>query len=177
MSTTMTQPKTPLSERINVRMLVILAVVAILVGYPVYLFVSASINGGAQRSGDVWNVDLKSLGNFPFDEQRSTIAEIPEKWRKLDGQKVSLEGFMYAGNSAGDDVSAFQFVYNISKCCFNGPPLVQERVFMKVPDGKTVPYYGQMVRCVGTLHVAVNKNDAGKASSIYDMELQKVEPL
>jgi len=116
-------------------------------------------------------VDLKALGNFPFDETNGTIKDVPPVYRDLDGKKVQLEGFMYAGNSASDELSAFQFVYNISKCCFNGPPKVQERVFAR--SNLPVPFYGSMVRCTGTLHVAVRKNEAGQTNSVYDMEIDK----
>src|SRR5437763_2495423 len=118
--------KTPLSERINLRMVLVAAVALFLIGYPVYTYVSAARSHGISRQGDLQVVDLKALGNFPFDESNSTIKDIPPVYRELDGKRVALDGFMYAGNSAGDEVSAFQFVYNITKCCFNGPPRVQE---------------------------------------------------
>jgi hypothetical protein len=84
---------------------------------------------------------------------------------------------MFAGFSAADEVNNFQFVYNIQKCCFGGPPRVQERVFITVPNRGTVPYYGQLVRCTGTLHVGVHKNDAGVADTVYTMDLQNASPL
>ncbi len=55
------------------------------------------------------------------------------------------------------------------------PARVQERVFTVVPGG-TVPYFSlEMVRCTGTLHVAVVKNEAGETNSIYTMDLDKVD--
>jgi hypothetical protein len=168
-------PKMPLGERINIRMILVAVVVLVLIGYPVYQFVSASFNHGVEDRGDMKVVDLKALGNFPFDESNSTIKDVPPVYRDLDGKRVALDGFMYAGNSAGDTVDAFQFVYNITKCCFNGPPKVQERVFARSKD--PVPYYGQMVRCVGTLHVGVKKNEAGQTSSVYELDVDKVEQL
>ena len=182
METTLTnppKPKTPWSQRINFRMIAVAAVVLFLVGYPIYTYLDAAITGGVENAGNgMKKVDLKALGNFPFDDKLSTINDVPQKWRDLDGQKVILEGFMYAGNSAANDINRFQFVYNIAKCCFGGPPRVQERVFTIVPNGQTVPYYyGEMVRCTGTLHVKVMKNEAGTTSSVYMMDLSKVEEL
>lgn len=176
-TTVVSHKKVPATRRINFRMIVVLAVVLFLIGYPVYTFVQATMNGGVEKVGNLNKVDLKALGYFPFDDSTSTINDVPKKWRELNGKRVELEGFMFAGNTASDTVSAFQFVYNITKCCFNGPPKVQERVFVTVPKGGQVPYYGQMVRCIGTLHVAVEKNDAGKTNSVYEMNLEKVEPL
>jgi hypothetical protein len=164
--------KVPLGERVNLRMILVAAVVLFLIGYPVYTYVDASRNHGISRDG---LVDLKALGNFPFDETNGTINDVPPVYRALDGKRVALDGFMYAGNGAGDEVSAFQFVYNIAKCCFNGPPKVQERVFAR--SSKPVPYYGQMVRCIGTLHVGVKKNEAGQTNSVYELDVDKVEAL
>jgi len=167
--------KVPLGERVNLRMILVAAVVLLLIGYPVYQFVNAARTHGIQQHGDLSVVDLKALGNFPFDDVNGTVNDIPPVYRKLDGQRVALDGFMYAGNSAGDEVSAFQFVYNITKCCFNGPPRVQERVFAQ--SKAPVPYYGQMVRCIGTLHVGVKKNEAGQANAVYEMDVDRVEQL
>src|SRR5271154_3433617 len=174
-----TKPKRPLSQRINFRMIAVVGVVLFLVGYPIYTYLDAAITGGVENAGNgMKKVDLKALGNFPFDEKTSTINDVPQKWRALDGQKVILEGFMYAGNSAADNINRFQFVYNVAKCCFGGPPRVQERVFTIVPNGGTVPYYyGDMVRCTGTLHVQVVKNEAGTTNSVYVMVLDKVDEL
>ncbi len=50
------------------------------------------------------DVDLRSLGYFPFDGRSGTDADIPKRWRKLDGKRVALEGFMFdgeVGRSAG----------------------------------------------------------------------------
>jgi hypothetical protein len=173
-----TKPRVPITQRINFRMIAVAAVVLFLVGYPIYTYLDSAISGGVHNIGNGMKaVDLKSLGNFPFDEKVGTIKDIPEKWRALDGQKVVLEGFMYAGNSAADNIHSFQFVYNVAKCCFGGPPRVQERVFTVVPGG-TVPYFfGEMVRCTGTLHVAVVKNEAGEANSVYTMDLDKLSEL
>ena len=173
------KPRMRLTQRINFRMIAVAAVVLFLVGYPIFTYLDETITGGVHNVGNGMKaVDLKALGNFPFDEKASTIKDIPDKWRALDGQKVILEGFMYAGTSAADNVNNFQFVYNVAKCCFGGPPRVQERVFTKVPDGGTVPYfYGEMVRCTGTLHVKVHKNEVGNTDAVYTMDLDKVNEL
>ena len=55
---------------------------------------------------------------------------------------------MYAGGSAAPKVPAFQLVYSIQKCCFGGPPRVQERVFVNAPASKPVPFSWTPVRAV-----------------------------
>jgi hypothetical protein len=177
MDAAVAQKRSPFTERINFRMIAVMAVVIFLVGYPVYQYVSASWSQGIIKHGDVFSVDLKALGNFPFDDTDGTLNDIPPKWRELDGKRVALEGFMFSTDSASDDVSTFQFVYNITKCCFNGPPKVQERVFAHVAGDKKVPYASQEVRCIGTLRVLINKNEAGKTDIVYAMLVDRVEPI
>ena len=171
-----TSRKPTLLQRLNFRMVVFLAVIGAPIGWIVYQYVAAALNGGVHQTAEGAEVDLKALGNFPFDDHAGTVANIPPKWRALDGKKVILEGFMYAGMSASDEINNFQFVYNIQKCCFGGPPRVQERVFVTVPNGGAVPYYGSLVRCSGTLHVGVHKNDGGVTDTVFTMDLQKVTP-
>ena len=142
-----------------------------------YVFLHQELTQGVEQHGDYAKVDLKSLGNFPLDGSNGTISDVPAKFRDLDGKRVVLEGFMYTPNAATPQVNNFQFVYSITKCCFNGPPLVQERVFARVPGGKAVPYFDyQLVRVVGTLHVNVVK-EAGIIMSVYTLDVEKLDQV
>jgi hypothetical protein len=160
---------------ISVRLVLFLAIVSFPFFWFAYIFVSQTLTGGIQQHGDYAEVDLKSLGNFPLDGDNGTINDIPARWKELDGKRVLLEGFMYAPNTAGGDVDNFQFVYNITKCCFNGPPLVQERVFVRAPNGP-VQFDDRLVRITGKLHVNVQK-DSGKIISVYTLDLEKVDQV
>src|SRR5215212_8624404 len=122
----------PASRRpqINLRLVMLLALVGLPFLYFGYVIVDQAVTGGVKDRGGYYEVDLKSLGQFPFDPVQDDDKSIPEIWRKLDGKKVALVGEMYAGGSAAPKVPAFQLVYSIQKCCFGGPPRVQERVFV-----------------------------------------------
>ena len=99
-------------------------------------------------------------------------------FRKLDGKRVALEGFMYAGNDSADKVSSFEFVYNIQFGGFHGPPRVQERVFVTVPGNNKVPVETNQVRIIGTLHVHIKRDpDSGKVEQVFSMELDHVEQM
>jgi hypothetical protein len=165
----------PPAKRVNVRFLVrsiiFLAIVSALPCWAVYSWVS--YNGGHRHSTEGELIDLKALGNFPFDDQNGSIKDVPQEWRSLDGKKVVLEGFMYSRSSAGVPRD-FEFVYDRIKCCFGGPPKVQERVFVHVPNGKNVDYIDECAKIVGTLHVHVENK--GKVNTIYTMDVDKVEP-
>jgi hypothetical protein len=162
--------------RVNLRLVVLLGVLALPFLYFAYVIVDQALTGGVSRSGDVYSVDLKSLGSFPFDPVQDDDSSIPSRWRELDGKKVALVGEMYAGGSAAPKVGAFQLVYSIQKCCFGGPPRVQERVFVKAPTPDGVPYYYQPVKAVGTLHVGTRRVD-GQVVSVFEMDVDKVEPV
>lgn len=167
--------KIPLSERFNLRMIVFIGVIAFLIGYPIYVLIDAQLSGGIKSvSGGYKQVDLKALGNFVFDPQNGTVNDVPAKYRELDGQKVLLIGEMYADN-ATSEANRFQLVYSIAKCCFGGPPKVQERVFCVVPNDGSVPLMGGQTRVTGTLHIAAKK-EGDTVNSLYTLEVHKVEP-
>ena len=149
--------------------LVILAPLA----WIVYTFATLSLGGGIEQVGNFKRVDLKSMGNFPFDEANGSEKDVPELYRKLDGQKVLLIGQMYTDFSASPRVEHFQLVYSIQNCCFNGPPKVQERVFANTPAGKTVYLADGLARVYGTLHVRAQR-EKGKVISLYDLDVEKV---
>jgi hypothetical protein len=169
--------KRPLSDRINFRLLTIVAIFSLLVGIPVYNFVKIQVTHGIEKDGDLFRVDLKKMGYFPFDEMAGSVSDVPPDFRKLDGKEVALEGFIAPTDVSGPQVDHFQLVYNVAKCCYGGPPKVQERVFAFVPNG-TIDYTDAEIRAIGTLHVMLNKDkDTGKILTVYVMDVKRVEPL
>lgn len=63
----------------------------------------------------------------------------------------------------------------MTKCCFNGPPQVQERVFAMTPPGKRMPYYfGEFIRLTGILHVKLERVN-GVVTKVYTMDIEKYE--
>jgi hypothetical protein len=169
--------KPPHEERINYRLIGLSAVVLFLIGYPVYQYVDAARNHGVKKVGDLNVVDLKALGNFPFDDKNGTIADVPPMYRELDSKKVVLEGFPYLTKYSDEEVPQFELVYNISKCCFGGPPKVQERVYVHTRDGSSVPaYFYKFASIEGTLHVQLKK-EAGLVTRLYDLDIDKISPI
>lgn len=167
----------PLSERVNFRMVVLIGLLLFLIGTPTFSFVKNTLNHGIEKTSDRFNVDLKALGNFRFDDSSGTVSDVPAQFRKLDGKRVALEGFVAPDNSAGRSINAFTFVYNIQKCCFNGPPLVQERVFATVPENRTIYYSDEEIRIIGILHVSAEKDEVGKIEQVYSIDVERAEPL
>jgi hypothetical protein len=177
-----TAVKLPLSERINFRVIIFAAVVLFLLGWPVYTFLSESLTGGIHDRGSYKEVDLKAMGNFVFDENTGTVNDVPAAYRKLNGQKVLLQGEIYDLQEAGPGIHDFQVVYSIAKCCFNGPPKVQERVFATAKKGAKIKYeYGVYHKVLGTLHVTTKRStmatgEAGPVIEVYHLDVDSVEP-
>ena len=169
--------KIPLRERINFRIILFAVVVLFLIGTPVYIFLKENLTGGIETVGNMKKVDLKAMGNFPFDEINGTVNDIPDRYRQLDGQKVQLEGQVFDDTEAGDRMTRFQLVYSIAKCCFGGPPKVQERVWVVVPPDMKVPNLSyQYARISGTLKIDLNRQE-GKATQVYLMKMDQLEPM
>ncbi len=170
--------KIPLSQRINVRLIIFSAVMLLVIGYPIYLFVDEAVSGGIHYRGDYVDVNLQAMSTFNFDQVNGTADQIPAKWRALDGKRIVVEGEMWAGRSAADELNRFDLVYSKTKCCFTGPPLVQHFVKATVVGNHRVPYYyDNRVRVTGTLHIDVKKGDTGAVESVYSLDVERVDPI
>ena len=169
--------KTPLRERINLRMIAFIAFIALLVGYPVYVMLDMQLTGGVKAAaGGYTEVDLKAMSTFTFDQANGTINDIPQKWRDLDGKKVILHGEMWQPTGAGPTVDGFELVYSIAKCCFSGPPQIQHFVHATAEKGAKLGYYEGTVVVKGTLHVNVKK-ETGRVTSVYQLDVESVNPV
>jgi len=161
--------------RISIPMIGVIALLAIFVGYPIYIYVDEAISGGIHRAGNSYAVELKAMSSFALDQVNGTDDEIPKRFRDLDGKSVILCGEMYAPLNAGSSVQRFQLVYSIARCCFLGPPQVQHFVGATVKSGNSVEYHNGLVRVSGTLHVGVQRNETG-VQSVYRLDVERVEP-
>lgn len=169
-------------QRVNWAMVarvgLVAALVLALVGYALKVTYESVIQGGVVNAGDHYKVELKQMSNFEMSQDQGTIADVPERFRKLDGQKVLLEGEVApVGDTAGSKVDRFTICYSVAKCCVGGPPKVQHFVDCRVPGGKQVTNYlgAPGVRVFGTLHVKVIRNDTG-IDSVFQMDVERVEP-
>jgi hypothetical protein len=167
-----------LAERINPRMIAFCVTILIIVGYPFYIWLQATLSHGIINHGDYSEVDLKAMSSFEMDQELGTLNDVPARWRGLDGKKVMLIGQPWAPhNAANGGVGAFQLCYSISQCCFKGPPKVQHFVDCRSPDannGMDLPDT-PMIRVFGTLHVNVIRGE-GKVQSLYQLDVSNMEP-
>src|SRR5258705_7701711 len=176
----MAAAKLPLSERINLRMVIFFAVILIPIGYVVYLFADTWRTHGIwdakdERFGSYKKVDLKAMSMFQLNQIAATDADIPPEYRALDGKRVMLVGEQYLGGRSRGQQLEFDLVYSIAKCCFQGPPQIQHFVKCKALPGKNIETYMGLVKVVGTLHVGVEVEN-GRVASVYRMDVESVEP-
>ena len=161
----------------NIRIVIFIAMLAVLIGIPTYMYFDSVLSGGIKvRADGVYEVDLKAMSSFPFSNENGTLNDVPKQWRELDGKKVVLVGEMWNPEAAGQYVQDFSLVYSIQKCCFSGPPQIQHFVQSTTPDRRPLPYYSGPVRVLGTLRVNVVKDEElGKVTSVYQLEVEKLE--
>ena len=168
--------KSPMSGRSNFRMLMFFAVLLLPLAGMMYVYFDSVVTGGIKRSANGYlEVDLKAMSVFPFDQVGGTINDIPKKWRELNGKKVVVYGEIWSPYSSGSRLGGFQLCYSITKCCFNGPPQVQHFVDCRVQDGAGMDVYPNLVRVKGVLHVNV-RSEGGKVASVYQMDVESVDP-
>jgi hypothetical protein len=118
-------------------------------------------------------VNLKALGNFTFDDEKGRTEDIPRRWRDLDSRRVGLPGFMLGPPEAGAGLQKYQLVYNVtSSSGFKRPPMVQERVYATAPASTPVFSQYDFVRVVGVLHVGVQRDQSGRVSSVFRMDVE-----
>ena len=121
-------------------------------------------------------VDLKALGNFTFDQTDGVLSDVPARYRGLDGRRVVVTGYMFIPEPAGSRTKV-QLLYSYPR---PGPPRVQERIFAYVTDGSGIPIYDgfKFVEVSGVLHVRLQKHpDSGAAASLFDMDVERVQPV
>lgn len=161
---------------INLRIIVFVLVIGGVFASMGYLWWSVAGTHGITQQGDAFQVDLKSMSTFPFDQSHGTIDDVPQRYRELDGKQVILIGEMWAPDASSDRLRNFDLVYSIAKCCFSGPPQIQHFV-KSTATAEPVPYYNGLVRVTGKLKVQITKDPDGKITGVYHVAVDRVEPV
>jgi hypothetical protein len=107
------------------------------------------------------------------------LTDVPDHFRLLEGQKVLLEGEIWAPQEAGKDITKFQLISEMPSEF--RPPRVQERVFCTVPNGKLQYGGAGYHKVLGTLHVTLQREKLddgrlGPVVEVYHLDADAVEP-
>src|SRR4051812_6902946 len=124
MEASVNMPAAPRATNWNMiaRVGVISALVLAMVGYALKVTYESVVQGGVINKGQFYEVELKQMSNFEMDQINGTLADVPARFRDLDGKKVLLTGEVApTGNEGGSKVTRFSLCYSVAKCCFGGP--------------------------------------------------------
>jgi hypothetical protein len=176
-------PQTKTGRSVNwaliTRVGLVVGLVAFFVGFALYETFNLVWRGGVVDKGNYFEVDLKSMSNFEMDQRVGTLADVPERFRNLDGKKVLLQGEVAPADFALGRGSDFLLCYSVAKCCFGGPPKVQHFVSCRISkdlQGKRLPdwMWSGQIKVFGTMHVKMQK-EGELTTSIYQLDVEKIE--
>jgi hypothetical protein len=119
-------------------------------------------------------ISIAELSDFDFDQTQGAASDIPEKFRMLDGKRVTLVGNMWSPCYRDDGVDRF-ILCNIHRS-EHKPPVAQEFVpcRMKSP---TQCFEGQ-VSASGTLHIKIVHDTATAAiRSVFSLDVDDLKTI
>ncbi len=142
----------------------------------------------AKRTGAYQSLTFETLTSFVIREpdwekleDPAYIAtlnldkDIPPQIKALNGEKIEIEGFMLPLEGEDDDLLSFVLLENQLACCFGAIPLLNEWVYVTVPEKKKIrSYQDELVMIYGTLRVGAEFED-GMLNGIYHLELDRLE--
>ena len=165
------------SGRVHPRLVVFFAIIVAPVAWLTYTLISFSATGGVQRADGVVEVDLRALGHITFNNMSGTLADIPARYRALEGKRVLLTGYMVSPETPGEKIRKFEFLYDRNIGAFGGLPTVPDRVLGTCLGQNTVLYeYGPLMKLTGVFHLKINRDPkSGRIVSIYQLDVEDVE--
>jgi hypothetical protein len=106
-------------------------------------------------------------------KQPSYGDQIPERVRALDGQRISLRGFMMPTRLEGDGVREFIVVTSPMVCCYGATPEVYEFILVKMtgdpaPMRENMPAHFEGVLRVGDIY------EQGYWAGLFALECDRV---
>lgn len=105
--------------------------------------------------------DVSGLLDIYFDPDADASAwTYPAEIQALDGQHLSLVGYMIALDYEGDDVTRFMLVRDFAACCMGGIPRPDEWVEVELATPCEYMLY-RPVRAQGRFSVGIEWDDEG----------------
>jgi hypothetical protein len=141
----------------------------------------------AQARSEYLSVSFEELAAFPFevtyymlDAQHGsqsataeTLRQIPDQVKALNGQEVSLKGFMLPTTFEHGLATEFLILRNQSMCCYGIPPRITEWVNVRTTGKGIKPIMDQPVTVCGTFHVG-DVRENGELVGIYRLDAEKL---
>lgn len=121
--------------------------------------------GNRGRRDGLEELKVEELGHFDFDQQAGTAADVPERIRRLDGQRIALVGEMW---DPDPEMKTWKLTKSYGE---HQPPLVQRFVFCR--SASPVPFVDSDVRVTGVLHIGPVRQADGVAQ-LFRMDVESV---
>lgn len=123
-------------------------------------------------------ISFYKLSSFEYKQpkpnEENQPNSIPDGILALNGQKVSLSGFMLPYQVDNDgNVSEFSLNGNYDMCYFGAPVSVNEWVMVKMDGNLKVKYTHLPIKVSGTFEVGEEYKD-GELLSLYRLRLEKL---
>ena len=109
------------------------------------------------------------------EKKKKSRPVIPAWILKLDGTRVTVQGFMVPFDVEEDGVKSFNLVKNIMMCCFGLAPQLNEMVYCDMVPGQKAKFFVNVpIDVEGVIHVGEIRED-GYLIGIYRMQVDKTE--
>ena len=126
-------------------------------------------------SFDIREPDWDKIEDPAYVAALNLDEDIPSQIKALSGEKIGIEGFMLPLEGEDDNLQSFVLLENQLACCFGAIPLLNEWVYVTVPEKKKIrSYLDELVMIYGTLRVGAEFED-GMLNGIYHLELDRLE--
>ena len=126
-------------------------------------------------SFDIREPDWEKLEDPAYIATLNLEKDIPPQIKALNGEKIEIEGFMLPLEGEDDNLQSFVLLENQLACCFGAIPLLNEWVYVTVPEKKKIrSYQDELIMIYGTLRVGAEFED-GMLNGIYHLELDRLE--
>lgn len=109
------------------------------------------------------------IGDWNYVEGKTPI---PEKVQKLNGKLVEVTGFMMPINYT-ENIKNFILIQSLWGCCFGQTPAPNHIIVVNMEEGKTVDFYPDPIRVIGTFSVGETREE-GYLISVYQVTGKKV---
>ncbi|MFT4540195.1 MAG: hypothetical protein ACI841_001298 [Planctomycetota bacterium] len=113
---------------------------------------------------------LMALDDFPTED-----FEFPDRIKAIDGEEISILGYMIPTRWEGAKVQSFMLVGDLLSCCFGNSPQADQWMDVSLEgDGvKYLPYVPIIV--TGTFGITNEMPESGYFIGVYSMEATEVE--
>ena len=126
-------------------------------------------------SFDIREPDWDKMEDPAYVAALNLDEDIPPQIKALSGEKIEIEGFMLPLEGEDDKLQSFVLLENQLACCFGAIPLLNEWVYVTVPEKKKIrSYQDELVTLYGTLRVGAEFED-GMLNGVYHLEIDRLE--